>query len=45
VWAVVALLAVGALLNAITPSRWERALWLPVTLVQLACVVVVARGE
>ncbi len=45
VWAVVALMAVGAVLNAITPSHWERALWLPVVLVQLACVVVVARGD
>jgi cell division protein FtsW (lipid II flippase) len=45
VWAVVALMAVAAVLNAITPSPWERALWLPVALVQLACVVAVARGE
>jgi hypothetical protein len=45
VWAVVALMAVAAVLNAITPSPWERALWLPVALVQLACVVAVARGD
>jgi hypothetical protein len=45
VWGVVAVLLLGALLNAMTPSPWERLLWLPVVLLQLGCAVVVARSE
>ena len=30
VWGIVTLVAVAVVLNAITPSPWERALWLPV---------------
>jgi hypothetical protein len=45
VWGVAAFLLLGAVLNAITPSPWERLLWLPVVLLQLACAVVVARSE
>lgn len=44
VWLVVAYTVVGVVLNAITPSPWERALWLPVTLVLAICAVVVARS-
>jgi hypothetical protein len=44
VWMVVALSAVAVVLNAITPSPLERAVWLPVTLALLTCGVVVARG-
>jgi hypothetical protein len=43
VWVVVAYTVVGVVLNAITPSPKERALWLPVTLVLCACAVAVAR--
>jgi cell division protein FtsW (lipid II flippase) len=44
IWLVVGLSVVSVVLNAITPSTWERAIWLPVTLVLLACAVAVARG-
>ena len=43
IWVVVGVLVVGAVLNALTPSPWERVLWLPVTLALLSCAVVVAR--
>ena len=43
VWVVVAYAIVGAVLNAITPSAPERALWLPVTIALGACALVVAR--
>lgn len=36
VWAVVAYCALGTVANAITPSRRERALWLPVVVGMLA---------
>jgi len=42
IWFVVALSVVAAVLNTITPSKKERALWAPVTIVQLCCAVVVA---
>lgn len=42
IWFVVALSAVAAVLNTITPSKKERALWAPVAIVQLVCVVIVA---
>ncbi len=35
IWVVVAYCALGTLANAITPSKWERVLWLPVVLVLL----------
>jgi multisubunit Na+/H+ antiporter MnhG subunit len=44
VWVVIAYTVVGTVLNAITPSAWERALWLPVALVLGICAVVVARA-
>lgn len=34
-WVVVALLAVACVLNALTPSRVERAIWLPVSVLLL----------
>jgi hypothetical protein len=43
-WAVAALLLVGVVANAISRSRVERAVWVPVTLVALAGTVVVAIG-
>lgn len=42
VWAPVAVSAVAVLLNASTRSRGERRIWLPVTLILLACSLVVA---
>lgn len=45
VWAVVAYTVIGAVLHAITPSTWERALWLPVVLGLGACAFVVARSR
>ena len=45
VWVVVGLSAVAVVLNAITRSTIERAIWLPVTLVLLASVLAVALGS
>ena len=42
-WVVVAFLALGVVLNTITPSAAERALWLPVTLAMTVAALVVAR--
>jgi hypothetical protein len=42
IWVVVAYCALGTVANAITPSRWERIIWLPVVLGCLVCSFVVA---
>jgi len=42
VWVVVAYCAVGTVANAVTPSRPERRLWLPVVAAMLLCSLVVA---
>ncbi len=42
IWVIVGLLAISVVLNAITRSRLERAIWLPVTLVMLAAALTVA---
>jgi hypothetical protein len=42
-WIIVALLAVSVVLNGITPSPWERAIWLPVSVLMLAGMLVVVR--
>jgi hypothetical protein len=42
VWIVVGLLAIAVVMNAITPSALERAIWLPFTLVLLAATLTVA---
>jgi len=42
IWVVVAYCALGSVLNAITPSRRERLLWLPVVVACLATSLVVA---
>jgi hypothetical protein len=42
-WVVVAYLALGVVLNAITPSAAERMLWLPVTLLMATTAGLVAR--
>lgn len=39
IWFVVVINAVGLLMNLITPSRWERTLWAPVTGILLLCSV------
>lgn len=44
IWVVVAYTLVGVVLNAVTPSARERALWLPITVVLAGCALVVARG-
>ena len=36
--------ALGVIANGITPSVWERVIWLPVTLMLLASSIVVAKG-
>ena len=44
-WVLVALFAVATVLNAITPSALERAIWLPVSALMLAGIlVIVLRG-
>lgn len=45
IWVVVGYSALGAFMNTITPSFWERVIWLPVTLGLLACSFVVAKKE
>ncbi len=44
VWGVVAYCVLGVLANALTPSRWERIIWLPVVSVLLLCSLVIALG-
>jgi hypothetical protein len=44
IWAVVAFSAVSLLLNLITPSAGERALWVPVAAALLVTSIVVARA-
>jgi hypothetical protein len=47
VWIVVGLMAIAVIMNAITPSALERAIWLPFSLLTLAAtltVAVTARG-
>lgn len=42
IWVVVAFSALSVLLNVITPSAGERAIWVPVALLLLACSLTVA---
>jgi cytochrome bd-type quinol oxidase subunit 2 len=44
IWFVVALCVVSAILNTITPSKKERMLWSPVTIILVICAVIVARS-
>ena len=39
---VVGYCALGVIANALTPSAWERIIWLPTTMLLLACSIVVA---
>ena len=43
IWVVVAYSALGVIANIMTPSFWERVVWLPVALVLLASSFIVAR--
>ncbi|MDP2371367.1 hypothetical protein [Rhodoferax sp.] len=45
VWLVVAYCGLGVIANAMSPSFWERVIWVPVTLTLLACSLVVARSR
>ncbi|GJQ34509.1 MAG: hypothetical protein JETCAE01_05190 [Anaerolineaceae bacterium] len=42
IWVIVAFSAISLVLNAITPSAGERAIWAPVALIMLTCSVLVA---
>jgi len=43
IWVVIVYGALGVIANAVSPSYWERAIWLPVALVLLACGLIVAK--
>lgn len=45
IWLVVAYSTVGVVLNAVTPSPRERALWLPVAVVLAVCAAIVASSD
>ena len=45
IWLVVGYGMIGLILNLITPSAGERAIWAPVALVMLVSSVIVARGQ
>jgi peptidoglycan/LPS O-acetylase OafA/YrhL len=44
IWVVVAFSTLSLILNSITPSPRERAIWAPVAFVMLVCSVAVARS-
>lgn len=44
IWVVVVFSALSLVLNTITPSAGERAIWMPVALIMLTCSVIVARS-
>jgi hypothetical protein len=44
IWVVVGYGALGVVANAITPSAWERIVWLPVTILLLVASLIVARS-
>ncbi|MFT6992309.1 MAG: hypothetical protein ACJASL_004309 [Paraglaciecola sp.] len=44
IWFVVAFCIVGVVLNTITPSKKERIMWAPVTIILLICVLIVANS-
>ena len=45
VWVVVVYCGLGVIVNAITPSFWERAIWLPVLIICFISSFVVAKGR
>ena len=44
-WIVVGLLALGVVLNLITPSGMERLIWAPVTILMFLCALRVAASD
>jgi hypothetical protein len=44
-WVLAVLLAVGAVMNAASPSIWERFMWAPVALLLALACLIVARGS
>ncbi len=44
IWVAVGYGALGVVANAITPSTWERIVWLPVTILLLVASLIVARS-
>lgn len=44
VWFIVVLCLISAILNTITPSKKERMLWAPVTIIMVICAIIVARS-
>lgn len=44
-WVLVVLLLVGAVMNALSPSPWERFLWAPYALLMAALCVIAARAH
>jgi len=42
IWFVVVFFILGTVMNAITQSKWERIIWLPVNLVLLICSLLIA---
>jgi hypothetical protein len=44
IWVAVGYSALGVVANAITPSTWERIVWLPVTILLLVASLIVARS-
>lgn len=43
-WILIGLLPIGAVMNFVSPSRWERYLWGPVALILAALCIVLARA-
>src|SRR5918992_3065210 len=43
-WILVGILPLGAVMNLVSPSKWERYIWGPVALILAALCFVVARG-
>jgi len=44
IWVVVAFSALATIMNLITPSKWERIIWAPVSIIMLITVILVAKG-
>jgi hypothetical protein len=44
VWLVIAYAIIGSVLNGLTPSVWERIIWLPVVVALGTCAIIVARS-
>ena len=44
IWFVVGYSVLGILMNAMSKSRWERILWIPVTVLMLVSSILVAIG-